>query len=423
MDQAPASNTLGELNELLWTLPSSLDPQEIVAVLLERGTRLFAAPLAAIWVRDQYGFGLAGVFGFTEKKAEQLWEALALDTLNRTLQLDGAELHARGGFGKRRMGSLIAVPLQSVRGIAGWLVFARLEPSPFTDLEKSFLEILANRVAVSLDNARHFQETQARSRELELLNEIAALLVSTTRLDELLERLAAGMVETLALSSCYIWLLEGRGPELRLRATHSRDPNGSSEAKAFLEHRPLRIDQGRTAEIYRHGRPILVSNMAEEQVVPTDIRSRVGPGSVLILPLKVRGEFLGALYLVRSGRGQPLTEELLPLVTHLANQVSVAIANARLYESLEAEVARRSADVQHDYEQLARRFAAGRDFFELLSADLQADLAALDAGLAAAGDDPRLDAARSAAASLKAHLGQLFAKQAEGRASNGRGDQ
>ncbi|MDB5097970.1 MAG: sensor histidine kinase [Cyanobacteria bacterium RYN_339] len=420
MDPSLTSQALAELNELLWTLPSSLDPQEIVAVLLERCTRLFQAPLAAMWVRDQQGIGLAGVYGFSEKKAELLWQKLDLRTATRARQLDGQELHALGGFGKRRLSSLITVPLQSARGLAGWLVFARLEPAPFTDLERSFLEILANRVAGSLDNARVYQETQARSRELELLNEIAALLVSTTRLDELLTRLVSGIVDTLELSSCYLYLLEGRGPEMRLRASHHRDPTNAESLRSFLAERPLRIDQGRSAEIYRHGRPILVPNIAEEQVMPEDLRQRVGPGSVLIVPLKVRGEFLGAIYLVRTGRAPALTEELLPLVTHLANQVSVAIANARLYEGLENEVAKRAADVQQDYEELARRFSAGRDFFELVSADLQADLQALDAGLANGADDPRLADARAAAASLNAHLGQLFSAQATGRIHDGR---
>lgn len=414
MSEALSSQALAELNELLWTLPASLDPHEIVAVLLERCTRLFDAPLAAMWVHDVHGFQLAGVFGFTEKKAEQLWQKLELGATAEVRQLDGQALHALGGFGKRRLGSLVAIPLQSPRGLAGWLVFARLEPAPFTDLEVSFIQILANRVATSLDNARQYQETQARSRELELLNEVSNLLTSTTRLEELLRRLVAGMVETLGLTSAYVYLLEGAGPELHMRAEHHREHVGDGIA-TYLRDRPLRTDQGRSAEIYRHGRPVLITNLAEEQVIPADIRAMVGSGSILIVPLRARGEFLGALYLVRSGRGQPLSEDLLPLATHLANQVAVAIANARLYESLERQVAERTASVQQDYEALARRFASGRDFFELLSADLQADLAALDAGLAAAGDDPKLGAAKAAAANLAAHLGQLFARQAEGR--------
>jgi hypothetical protein len=49
-------------------------------------------------------------------------------------------------------------------------------------------------------------------------------------------------------------------------------------------------------------------------------------------------------------------------------------------------------------------------------AELQEDLAALDAGLAVASDDPRLAEARAAATRLAAHFQELMARMAEVRA-------
>lgn len=404
------SNAIAELNELLWALPSSLDPGEIVAVLLERCTRLFDAPLAALWTLEGGSFRLDGTFGFTEKKAEQLWQRLGLDVHGLTpVRLDGAALHALGGFGKRRLGALLAVPLRSPRGAVGWLVFARLEPSPFSDLERSFIEILANRVGQTLENARQYQESHARAVELELLNEMARLLVSTTRLDELLDRVVERMVETLGLTWCFVQLVEGRGPRLMPRAIYHRDPEQVAGVWEFLASRPLRLDEGRSAELARTLAPITVPNLANEQVVPDDIREWLGrTGSLLIVPLVSRGEFLGAMYLVRQGRGLPLGAEMVPMATNLAAQVSVAISNAQLYEDLEAKVAERTNHLQQVYEQLAQRMVAGRDFFASLSVELQQEmgamadaLAALDSALPTDGDAPSRGAFERALAAAR----------------------
>jgi GAF domain-containing protein len=425
--EADTNAALAELNELLWALPSSLDPQEIVAVLLERCTRMFNAPLAAMWTRDGNTYTLAGCFGFTEKKAELLWQRLDLALRSgEPLQLDGQELHALGGFGKRRLGGVLAVPLVAPRGIIGWLVFARLDPAPFSDIERSFMAILANRIGGSLANARQYQETQARSAELELLNEMAALLVSTTRLDELLARVVERMAETLSLSWSLIYLAEEDGRIMQPRAVFHRDPEQAEAVLKFLWSRTLSTSQGRTAEIYRLGRPILIPNMLEESIVPADIRDCLGAGSMLMLPLASRGTFLGAMYLMRPARGVPLGADSLPLVTNLANQVSVAIANARLYENLEASVFERTNHLQEVYEQLAVRMVAGRDHFALVGEDLRKEMIALEASLAAlevklSDTPPNVEAARASLASARDTLFRLtsvherfFARMKEG---------
>lgn len=375
---------MAELNELLWALPASLDPHEIVSVLLERCTRLFDTPLAGLWMRDGDDYALVGSFGFTDKKAEQLWQRLELEDAPAVSQRpDGAALTALGGFGKRRLGALLAVPLATSRELLGWLVFARLEPRMFSDLERSFVEILANRVAGALANARAFQDSQARAAELELLNEVADLLVSTTRLDELLVRLVHGMVETMNLSSCYIWMLDGDGPYMTLKALHHRDPDSLVELSTFLGARRLRVDEGRTAEIYKFREPIVVSDLANETVVPADVLKRLGHGSMAIVPLASRGAFFGAMYMVRGPRMRPLGPETIPFATHLANQVSVAIANARVYADLEAKVAERTHHLQELSEQLAQRMVNARDFFRALGQELHDEMAELESGLAA----------------------------------------
>jgi GAF domain-containing protein len=211
------------------------------------------------------------------------------------------------------------------------------------------------------------------------------------------------MLETMSLASCFVYLLEGEGPEMVARAVFNRDPVLQEQFRAYASERPLRIDQGRSEEIFKTGKPVMVSQVAEDPIVPEDIRARLGGGSLLILPLRAHGKFLGAMYLLRGGRGPALDEDILPLATHVANQVSAAIATARLYDALESKVSERTAHLQNVYEQLAQRFSSGRDFFIELSGTLKADLAAIDA----AAPSPEV---RVAVDRLAGHLGELFAR-------------
>lgn len=84
-------------------------------------------------------------------------------------------------------------------------------------------------------------------------------------------------------------------------------------------------------------------------------------GSILILPLASRGEVLGALWVGRAAAGRFEDEEV-ALAQTVANQVAVAIHNARLFdalrrtsEELESRVEARTRELKEAHEELVRR--------------------------------------------------------------------
>jgi signal transduction histidine kinase len=86
-----------------------------------------------------------------------------------------------------------------------------------------------------------------------------------------------------------------------------------------------------------------------------------GVGPVLLLPLISKGEILGILWLGRAAGGR-FEEDLVALATTIANQVAVAIHNARLYdalrktsEELESRVEARTRELGEAHEELARK--------------------------------------------------------------------
>lgn len=80
---------------------------------------------------------------------------------------------------------------------------------------------------------------------------------------------------------------------------------------------------------------------------------RLGLRSVMCAPLVSRGRALGAIYVENRMAGGKFTDDnLVPLVL-FANQIVVALENARMLEALEATVAERTRDLQAANDQLA----------------------------------------------------------------------
>ncbi|HEY9724082.1 MAG TPA: GAF domain-containing protein [Oscillatoriaceae cyanobacterium] len=364
---------LGELNDLLWALPASLEPERIVAVLLEKTSRLFETPLACVWLDDGADFRLAGCYGFTDKKAEQLWGALRLiDRREELVSLAGADLAATS-FGKRRLGALTAVRLRTPDAPLGWLVLARFDARPFSLLEQQLLQIIAGRVSVALQNARLYQETQARSQELELLYEISQLLGSTLNLDELLARLVRRMTETFHITACGIRLVDPETNTVPMRAMYHRDPEEEARLWTHFRERPAILGQGSTALLIHQRKGYSVSSLEESLIEPAD-REVLGNGSMAAVPLLVRDRVVGALYWFRAGRQNPLTETMLPLMTHLASQVALALDHAQLYTEMERQVAERTVRLEDTKTELVRRLDAGRDLSEQIRGQLHSIL-------------------------------------------------
>lgn len=422
----PAS-LLGELNELLWALPSTLDPYAIVGVLLERATRLFHAPLSCVWLKNGEGYELAGYYGFTEKKAEQLKDALQLDGRDRhAIAMSGPELHALAGFGKRRLGGVLALPLQTPGGHVGWMILARLEQLPFSDLEQQFVSMIVSRVAIAIENARLFQETQARRSELELLYEIAQLLVSTVRLDQLLERLVRRMTEAFNLTGCLIRLLDPETNTFRARAMYHRDPEVMERIRAFYQAKALRPGEGRTGQTLELKQPHVARDLLEDPYLQQDDKDLLGSGSLIAAPLMVRGKAIGVMFWYRQGRLRVLTEAMVPLATHLGNQVAIAIDNAQLVQEMEIKIAERTATVVADKEALALQLSADREYVTQLALTMREQTHAV---LGMAGliemelDKPAVDIERSrhyletimtAAERVNGELADLFSRLQDG---------
>ncbi len=168
-------------------------------------------------------------------------------------------------------------------------------------------------------------------RELKILLEMSELLTSALGLQEVLDRIAKGMVQTLGFRACTIRLLDEDGVELILKSLYNLSPEYLSKGPVILEEHPV-------CQQAMKGETVVISD------VSTDPRfgyhaaaSREGLHSMLREGLMSRDEAIGTIHLY-TAEPHKFTADEIRLIQSMANHVSAVIENAKLYEeSLEKQ--------------------------------------------------------------------------------------
>jgi GAF domain-containing protein len=195
---------------------------------------------------------------------------------------------------EERYQSLLCVPVQARDGSPIGVVSAHSEaPHEFTSDEVDFIVSAASLVAGAIENARLYEQTRRRVRELEALTALAEAIAGADTLEELLPAAADGARQILGATTTHLYLIEPGGDEL-VRAR-------SSPAQATAAER------------------LGLSGLGP-QLAPRTRRGR------LSVPLVAESELVGLL--VAEG------SRSVELARAIASQLAVGIRKVRLIEHL-----------------------------------------------------------------------------------------
>jgi len=109
------------------------------------------------------------------------------------------------------------------------------------------------------------------------------------------------------------------------------------EKGGFVQSRRLKPGEGITGWVIQNGKPMVVEDVRKESRFSDRFDRETGfkTKSLICVPLTIRGETIGAIQAINKKNGAPFAEEDLELLTALAQQIAVALDNARLYQRLE----------------------------------------------------------------------------------------
>jgi signal transduction histidine kinase len=148
-------------------------------------------------------------------------------------------------------------------------------------------------------------------------------------------RTVARLVLPRMADSCIVYLLDTAGAVRRLEAAHV-DPEREARLREYLHRHPLRPGSifAPVARVLRTGAPELVPALPPQEAVaegdePGD--AVLYPRSLIVAPLRVHGETLGAISYGLDGSEREYGPDDLVTAGEIARRAALAIDNARLY--------------------------------------------------------------------------------------------
>ena len=246
--------------------------------------------------------------------------------------------------------SLMQVPLRSQGKVIGVLTLNRhgARAAEFDEFDLAVAQQVADHAALSLVNARRFDEARRINQRLRLVSEAAQeFSAATSDLNGLFEVVTSRLSEVLG-GLCVLRLLSEDGVYLDPYGTSVASRADSLEvARAAHGAGRWRVDEGLPGHIVETGRSILIENAD-----PATLTAKLSPerarlleqleiSSVIGTPLIVRGKVIGTLTALRRVPEPAYAPEDLQLLQDLAAYASLAISNGQLLENARRELAER----------------------------------------------------------------------------------
>lgn len=196
----------------------------------------------------------------------------------------------------------------------------------------AMMTALDERVAL---NARLYDAAQARVRELTGLAEIARLLTAAPSVHETLDMLGEHVCRLVGCQAVAIWL-PGSGGTSALYGGHGLPDTYAEHITGTMSEVASFGDEITSQRALRTGEitwRTLDSPLPDEVTAHTMLRSHANAlnwKSATSVPLRIQGRPVGALTCYTSA-SSPMAESDLSLLATIADQVAVAVENARLY--------------------------------------------------------------------------------------------
>jgi GAF domain-containing protein len=301
-------------------------------------------------------FGAArGALPDTEQFVRQRYQSMRPDRaslLGRSLQertvVSSADAQAepdpqlRDYARKRGLRAVLIVPLLRDDKVEGALVLTRVEPGLFAPREIELVQTFADQAVIAIQNARLFDEVQARTRELSesleqqtATSEVLEVISSSAgELEPVFQKMLENATRVCGANFGTMNLCEedtfrhvafyNMPPAYAATQAHMlfRPHPQSGLGTVALTHQVAHIDDIRTLPPYLEGDPSVVA-MAD----------LAGARTILAVPMLRENKFIGTIVIYRK-EASLFADKQISLLTNFAKQAVIAIENTRLLKEL-----------------------------------------------------------------------------------------
>ena len=251
----------------------------------------------------------------------------------------------------RPVGSAISVPILHRETAWGAITLTHSRTGFFTPADLTLLSAIAEQAAVALEAARLYEAQRRRAVQLQTIAQVLRSALSILDLDRLLTEAVHLIRERFGYAHVHIFTLDPATREAVFRA--STDPDNP-----FWKEREgrLSLGEGLVGWVARQGEPAIVGDVRQD---PRWLPDQRDVASEVAVPLKVAGQVVGVLD-VQNDAADAFDAEDVFILRTLADQLAMALENARLYQTQQEE-----AWVLNALLQVAQNIAQASDLEEL----------------------------------------------------------
>ncbi len=167
-------------------------------------------------------------------------------------------------------------------------------------------------------------------KKIKTISQISALINSSLDIREVLNNSLAAVEQFIEAETSSIFELDTTSGELYFCC--ARGPGGQK-----IQNLRLKIGEGIAGYVAQTEKAVLVGDARQDpRFFPSfDAITGFTTRSILCVPLKVKNRLIGVLELLNKKDGTDFEEEDLDIVSIVANQIGIALENARLYQKLQ----------------------------------------------------------------------------------------
>ncbi|MGD2165936.1 MAG: GAF domain-containing protein, partial [Anaerolineae bacterium] len=226
----------------------------------------------------------------------------------------------------------IALPLQGPDDILGILEVNRSEQAPLDEDDIALLEGLAVQSAAALQASYQIAVERWRLEQLSVVRAVSAEAANILNLDELAHRVVNLVLRTFGYYYVALFTVDPKQETLLCRSSAGPVQSDTGEELRSPSAPSVAIGQGIVGRVAQTGQEILAGDVSQEphyryvDVLP-ETKSEAA------LPLKVEDRILGVLD-VQSDQAERFDETDVLVLRALADQIAIAVEDARLYSDL-----------------------------------------------------------------------------------------
>jgi len=327
---------LETLQRLSAGISAHLELEDLLQSIVEQGCRLLNVSGGSLYLVDETEGDLEQVvsYGYARDRtgsrlslgegiAGRAWEEGAPLVVDDYSQWEGRA----ADWEDESLTASLVVPLKHGDQVIGTLGFDELGQSrKLTENDVWLASLFASQASTAIHNARLHEKLHQRAARLAAVNQVAQAVSTSLRLDDLLEAVYREVQDVFRAEAFFLALYDEEERQLDFRFSVDQ---GVREPR---QRRPLR--SGLTALVVNEGEPLLIHDFEQErnhlppaETWGTEKISR----SWLGVPMRAAGEVTGVIS-VQAYRPFAYSDEDQQLLSTIADQVAVAVEQARLYE-------------------------------------------------------------------------------------------